>query len=88
VSLLNKAHDWFERLRLGRSDSVRAIARKEQVTGSYVARVIQLAFLAPDIVQRIQRAEHPLELNAQGLLRMVPLPLAWEEQRALLGMTG
>jgi site-specific DNA recombinase len=88
VSLLTKAHDWFGRLRLGQCDSVQAIAREEQVTGSYVARVIQLAFLAPDIVQRIQRAEHPLELNAQGLLRMVPLPLAWEEQRALLGITG
>jgi hypothetical protein len=63
-------------------------SREERVTGSYVARVIQLAFLAPDIVQKIQRAEHPLELNAQGLLRVVPLPLAWDEQRSLLGITG
>lgn len=88
VGLLTKAHDWFERLRLGQCDSVQEIAREEQVTGSYVARVIQLAFLAPDIVQKIQRAEHPLEINANGLLRMVPLPLCWEEQRAQLGMTA
>lgn len=87
MGLIAKAHDWFERLSRGKRDSVMAIAQEEQVTGSYVTRVIQLAFLAPDIVQRIHRAEHPLELNANRLIGMVPLPLAWKEQRTLLGMS-
>jgi hypothetical protein len=48
----------------------------------------ELAFLAPDIVERILRGDHPSELNAERLLkRIVPLPIAWEEQRALLGLT-
>ena len=86
AAIVAKAHDWFARLSSGRRDSVGAIAREERVTSSYVTRVVHLAFLAPDIVQRILRGDHPLELNAERLIRIVPLPPAWGEQRALLAM--
>ncbi|MDO9313986.1 MAG: hypothetical protein Q7T97_05515, partial [Burkholderiaceae bacterium] len=89
VSLISKAHDWFERLSSGRCDSVQAIAQQEQiVSSSYVTRVIYLAFLAPDIVQRIVRGAQPVDLTADRLIRMGPLPVAWEDQRVLLGMSG
>lgn len=87
VALLAKAHDWFARLRSGRCNSILAIAREEQVTSSYVTRVVYLAFLAPDIVERILRGNHPSTLTADRLNRIGPIPLAWEEQRALLGLT-
>ena len=88
VALLAKAHDWFARLSSGRYDSVRAIARQEHVGSNYVTRVIYLAFLAPDIVQRIVRGEHPKELNADRVIRMVPLPDAWADQRTLFGSSS
>jgi len=89
VSLISKAQDWFERLSSGRCDSVQAIAQEEQIaSSSYVTRVIYLAFLAPDIVQSIVRGEQPVELTADRLIRMGPLPVAWEDQRVLLGMSG
>ncbi len=89
VALISKAHDWFERLSSGRCDSVQAIAQEEQIaSSSYVTRVIYLAFLAPDIVQRIVRGEQPVDLTADRLIRMGPLPVAWEDQRVLLGMAG
>ncbi len=89
VALIAKAHDWFERLSSGRCDSVQAIALEEQIaSSSYVTRVIYLAFLAPDIVQRIVRGEQPVDLTADRLIRMGPVPVAWEDQRALLGMSG
>ena len=44
--------------------------------------------LAPDIVQRIVRGDHPLELNADRLMRMVPLPPAWPDQRVRLGLNS
>jgi hypothetical protein len=50
-----------------------------------VTRVTHLALLAPDIVQSIVRGEHPPSLNADRLIRQVPLPMVWNEQRALLG---
>lgn len=45
------SQDWFERLATGKASGLEAIAKDEQVTGSWVARVIHLAFLAPDIAQ-------------------------------------
>src|SRR5207249_10729774 len=78
VALLAKAHEWFDRLVSGRSNSIEAIAHDEKLTGSHVTRVIHVAFLAPDIVGRIMRADHPTELDTHRLLRMVPLPISWE----------
>ena len=51
-----------------------------------MTRVIYLAFLAPDIVQAIVRGEQPVELTADRLIRMGPLPAGWSDQRVLLGM--
>jgi len=51
----------------------------------YVTRVMHLGLLAPDIVQRIVRGEHPPAITSDSLIRMTPLPCDWTEQRALLG---
>ena len=59
-----------------------------RLRSSHVTRVIYLAFLAPDIVQRIVRGEQPVDLTTDRLIRMGPLPVAWEDQRVLLGMAG
>jgi len=71
----------------GRCASINAIAKQEKVSGSYVTRLIYLAFLDPGIVQRILKRDHPEELNAERLMRIGPLPTAWSEQRALLGIS-
>ena len=85
VTLLARAHEWAGDLTSGRHPSIVSIARAEGVGSSYVNRVVHLAFLAPDIVQRIARGEHSPQLNAQRLIKAVPLPMDWAEQRALLG---
>ena len=86
VALLAKAHDWFERLTSGRVVSINAIAKEEKVSSAYVTRVMYLAFLDPGIAQMILKGDHPLELNADRLMKMGPFPLSWNEQRVLLGM--
>jgi len=85
VALLARATDWFERLTSGQANSVAQIAQAEGVTTAYVTRVTHLALLAPDIVQRIVRGDHPPALNADRLIRQLPLPMDWTEQRAVLG---
>jgi hypothetical protein len=50
-----------------------------------VTRVIDLALLAPDVVARIMDGEHTPELTTDRLIRMVPLPGDWNEQRSVLG---
>lgn len=85
ITLLAKAPDWLSQLTSGRGRSLAAIAKGQRVTTSYVSRVIHLALLAPDILQCIARGEQPSHLNSKRLLREVPLPSDWAEQRALLG---
>jgi hypothetical protein len=85
VALLAKAEDWFARLASGRRDSIQAIAREEHVSSSYVTRVIYCAFLAPELLTRFRAGDAPATLTATRLLRAVPLPADWDEQRAALG---
>ncbi|MDL2336883.1 MAG: hypothetical protein QFE16_03490 [Pseudomonadota bacterium] len=41
-----------------------------------------------DIVQSIVRGTQPMALTSDRLIRMEPLPPAWSDPRALLGMAG
>jgi hypothetical protein len=86
IGMLQKSQDWLQRLTSGQCDGVAAIAADESITTSYVTRAIYLSFLAPDIVDLIVKGEQPVELNLERLMRLVPLPADWAEQRRLLGI--
>jgi hypothetical protein len=85
IKAVARAHDWFARLTSGRAASIGAIAREQGVTQSYVARVMRLAFLAPDITQAILDGRQPDQVTANRLVLWSQLPLAWPEQRKSLG---
>jgi hypothetical protein len=80
-----RAHDWFERLATGRARSFAEIAHDEDVTGRYVAHVLPLAFLAPEVVSSILAGKQPVDLTANRLIKQIDLPPGWAEQRASLG---
>ena len=61
------------------------LAAEAGVGGSYFTRILRLSFLAPDVVKTILRDHHPIELTAKRLANEVLLPMAWEDQHALLG---
>ncbi len=82
---MGKARGWLHRLTFG-GQSIGTIAEEEQASPQYVARVINVGLLAPDIVQAIERGDHPIGLNATRLLTSVPLPMDWQAQREMLGM--
>ena len=85
VKMMVRAHSWLARLTSGEATALCEIARAERVTSSYVARVVHLACLAPDIVEAVLEGRQPVELTAERLGRMLPLPLDWAEQREALG---
>jgi hypothetical protein len=64
-----------------------ALARREGVSPSYFTRLVRLSYLAPDILQAILDGRQPPDLSADKLLAHSRLPLAWHEQRAVLGFT-
>ena len=50
-----------------------------------LGHLVPLAFLAPDIVARILSGNQPVDLTTEVLTKRIDLPLAWAEQRELLG---
>ena len=62
-----------------------ALVKREGVSSSYFTRLVRLSYLAPDITQAILDGRQPRELTPDKLLAHSRLPLAWHEQRTVLG---
>lgn len=84
VKLVVDAHRWFDDLRTGRRTTIADIAAKEHCQVSHVSRGLGLAFLAPYIVEMILTGSQPLFITPERPKANRPLPLDWNEQRAVL----
>ena len=84
--LLSQAHRFHEMVMHSRGRTMVELAIEVGVGGSYFSRILRLSFLAPEVVKTILRDRHPLELTAKKLAGDTRLPIAWEEQRARLGI--
>ena len=62
-----------------------ALVKREGVSPSYFTRLVRLSYLAPDITQAILDGRQPRDLTADKLLAHSRLPLAWHDQRTVLG---
>lgn len=85
LKALSRAHLWREELCMGRAKSLTAIANKEGVSQRYVAHLLPLAYLAPEVVEAIISGNHPVDLTVQRLIKYRDLPLDWARQKAELG---
>jgi len=85
IGIVARAHAWAGRLVCGEARSIAEIAAAEGVTDRYVRRLLDLAFLAPDIVAAILEGSQPADLSAERLTRLPNLPAGWAEQQRLLG---
>lgn len=84
AKLVAKAHRWLKALETGRARSIRALAEQEQLDDSYVAKVLRLTLLAPDLVEAILDGRQPEVLTWRELAK--PFPMEWELQRAGWGV--
>lgn len=84
IRVVAKGHEWFKEFLSGQVTTFAETAKHEKLDKGYVSRTINLAFLAPDIVESIVAGRQPAELTAQKLLRQGSLPLDWTEQRRVL----
>jgi hypothetical protein len=80
--MVARAHRWRELLESGQYATVRALAADLGVDNSYVARILRLTLLAPDLVEAILEGTEPDGLSLEKLYRA---PASWEEQRRVLG---
>jgi DNA invertase Pin-like site-specific DNA recombinase len=79
--LLSRAVSWWERIESGET-SIEQIAKREKLSERYLRDVLQLAFLAPEIVERIATAGPPQNIRWDTLMSHPVLPLVWTEQLA------
>ena len=78
-----RAHQWYGWILTGKALSQTSIAKQIGVNPRYVIRVLQCAFLAPDIVEAILDGRQPPDLTFEKLTKNVPL--SWMEQRKQFG---
>ena len=79
---LVRAEAWKRTLMTGEEATLAAIARKEGMTDGYAARLIRVAFLAPDLKRAILDGTQKEAMSLQALMTC-DMPLAWAEQRRL-----
>jgi hypothetical protein len=79
VKALARAWRWQRMLDDGVYASVSEIGDAENISKSYVSRILRLALLAPEIVDRILAGKTDQALMLERLEK--PLPASWEEQR-------
>jgi hypothetical protein len=83
--ILARAHRYNGMIMQNAGKTMRQLAADAGVGGSYFTRILRLSFLAPAVVKAILHDRHPIELTAKRLANQLRFPIAWDEQRALLG---
>jgi hypothetical protein len=79
LKALARAWRWQRMLDDGVYASVSEIGDAENISKSYVSRILRLALLAPDLVEAILAGRTDQALMLERLER--PMPASWEEQR-------
>ena len=82
VVALARAHRWKDVLEQGRCTAIRDLATAIGMDNSYVARILRLTLLAPDIIEAILEGTEPSGLSLGSLLN---IPASWPEQRERWG---
>ena len=83
IKAIARGRAWFEELAAGRARSLRELAERDGITRRYVRRLVDLAFLSPELVEAILQGRQSVELTATRLTEL-DLPLDWTDQRSLL----
>ena len=79
VKALGRAHRWQGLLESGAYGSVAELAAAERINASYLARVLRLTLLAPEIVEVVLDGRQSPALTLERAVK--PFPVAWAEQR-------
>lgn len=88
IRTLGKAFYWQKLLDQGKFATIRDLATAMKLEAGWVAEVLRMTTLAPDIIEAILDGQQPRHLNLQTLRgRHDPLPRDWQEQRKLFGFS-
>jgi hypothetical protein len=83
VVALARAYRWQRMIDSGEMAGVEAIATKYRMERTYIARILGLATLAPEIVDAALKGNEPSGMSVRKLMAG-RLPIRWDKQRAQL----
>lgn len=78
VKALARAFRWKRMLESGEFASISELAEKEGIAFTYMARILRLTLLAPDIVETILDGKQGPEITLARALE--PFPVEWSRQ--------
>ncbi|MEH0073510.1 hypothetical protein V6L76_02825 [Pannonibacter sp. Pt2] len=81
VKALARAFRWKRMLESGEFASISELAEKEGIAFTYMARLMRLSLLSPEIIDAVMDGRHPANITLASL--MDPFPADWKEQHAL-----
>lgn len=84
-SALVRAEAWKRQLLNGQVATLDDLAKAENLNPTYAARVLRIAFLAPDLKGAILDGRQPPGLTLQAVITRA-VPLSWRDQRALFAV--
>lgn len=89
VRTLGKAYYWQSLIDSGEVANATDLARKLKLEPGWVAEVLRMTLLAPDIVQAILDGRQPRHLNLHAMRgRGDNIPVSWNEQRRGFGFAS
>lgn len=89
IRTLGKAFYWQRLLDSGEVVNATELARQFKLEPGWVAEVLRMTRLAPDIVQAIVDGRQPRHLNLHAVRgRQAEVPVNWDEQRVLFGFVS
>jgi hypothetical protein len=82
-----RAWNWRRRLECGEASTIQDIATAEKVTDRFVSRMMRLAYLAPDVLEKLLIHRMPPALSLNDLIVVAELPWAGQME-AVFGAIG
>jgi len=84
ILIIARSPRWKRLLDEGKYASVSAMAKALGINRWYMARLLRISLLAPDIIEAIVDGRGPDGISIEKLRQV--LPMLWSEQRTLLGV--
>lgn len=79
LALLGKARGWWQQLQSGKIN-ISELACEEDVSASYITRVVRLSFLSPRVVEAILSGSLSTKIEGRTLLATNAVPASWKDQ--------
>ncbi len=78
LKALGRAWAWRRRLETGEAATIQEIAKAEGFTDRFVSRMVRLAYLSPDVLERLVISRDPPSVSVTQLIDTTYMP--WAEQ--------